>query len=989
MSEGEASEEHSPPQHGRPLSTISASDGEEQDTSIESIASTSSLESPSRSRRSAHDLRDQVYELFRQFVPDQGSSSNDHDNDNNSDQQPGSPGLSPGTRSVLSADLLNLLSAYEKQRGAPLVEEDARPQLEAFCQQFPDHAITCDDLIQMITKLEGAARRNYEMEQGHTVPDNEAEQHTDSVDESRSSLSSGSRPSSPEHGSSPPRSQTVRPSCSSSNGSRAPPRPSRRSRDSSARPASDDSPEQQRSESAQMLSPPPKSPLRQRVTSDPASPSPWEGPSQSRRRRSGQEKESSDKEQREARDVLRGKGKGPPVSWQRPRPQALAALRNRRTSEGHDEAGDAGRGHRTVSQPLFSSESTVNRRGGAVPRSASSGYIFPRASSPYSPEGDETWQAHQEELWESQQSDRRSQSGSRGAGSPEPREGFQSFAGMLSHPGSPQMGGNRGMSKSYSFHGSYDAQDAMIDPGRQELDELQKRYDSISKVLQEKERAYESTQSAQETQIAELETRVEDLQERHHTLTKTSDEMKQREQRYLDDISRFEGDLAASVKRADALERVKEVMQQDLAYRETTIATLQGKVNDLQDRILLADREEAEHFSDQREWEQAREQYRQEIDQLRADLRESQEKESKVEELETEKEALRVQLRDLATDLEEARRGSGFVVTNRRDANISSIGPSFLSKRLGNELLNDLAEGKSGRDDDDEGSADEEVNADESMESIVVTTTRRRRRAPKGLDGSADSNVSVTSTRTLSEVSTQTERGGNASIEPGNSPAAAAATESGPPSYDEAALEKSVIARLHPVCDKDAADGVVSWNLLDAFSHPTGRGSYQMLSSQLGRRCAVLEEALESTSDPAKTTPSDAATTSSRSQHLLIQGASVVYRRLPPTMQDAVQGRRGTLFLYSIGVLLLGLVLGSLVSTGKVTEHHHYSPQNGRLFEDGSDWQLSNSLNFGLGEQGIEYASLGGGSDEAGLAGWAAQILSGRRAATSGRPVAL
>ncbi|PWN28195.1 hypothetical protein BDZ90DRAFT_231954 [Jaminaea rosea] len=665
-----------------------------------------------------------------------------------------------------------------------------------------------------------------------------------------------------------------------------------------------------------------------------------------------------------AKGIIKGKGsKAPPSSWSRPRPQALAG-RNRRTSETSQEIGD-----RRASQPYSGVASSDV--GGY--RSTSAGYVFPRASSP----GDDEWYAeqHARHIRNISNASRGASVGVGGGGGSRPaspeldHQSFHAFA-ALGSPISPAPGSAAG--KSAAGEGA-------------ELESLQRRYDNLVRVLQEKERSFESTQNSQETTIADLDTQVEQLRERIHTLTKSNDEQRTKERRYLDEISRLEGDLATSQKRGDHAERVKEVMQQDLAHRETTIVNLQGKINDLLERVATAERDEADHYGRAQALGEEAEGLRTQIEQLRGQVRAAVEKEAKIEELESEREALRAQMRDLHLELEEARRGSGFLPAGQRGL---SSQPSTIGGKAGASLGSELkgifrgmssvdetgdvpAEGSGGRGRDFDGEqtvTDSDVGSsttdpDASMESVVVTTTRRRRRAAAS---SSEAGGASSSSREYRETQSQTEQG----------------TGSGhlaPPSYDEAATEKIILERLHPA--PEAGSGPLSpTSLVDVIDTATRKpdttlfSQYEAMAHKVGVRCTVLEDAL-------RRQPTEAASGGGLT--------STILQMLPPATQlrlrSIAQTTTGTrsadanrrskassvsttqwFCIWTGSVMLVGVLIGmvlisqqspSMLNTATNQHGTQHDPWGLGVGLDSSlDWHTANSLNYGVGSTRIEYA---------------------------------
>lgn len=806
------------------------------------------------------------------------------------DDQPGIDGSH--ARTVLSRDLPDLLVEFERKRGITLIEDQSKSQLEGFCEQFPDHRIDCDDLVNMITNLE-SAREPSEHDDMDDVESGSSHSHSQ-----QSSASTDSRPMSPsELG---VRSSTPPPAAHPF------PRSQSHSVDATIGPCD-------------VAHTPDLSPSRTRTSSASVA------GDRSRDGSSGTRRESQI--DTPAKDVLRGKGRAPPSSWQRPRPQALASSsRVRKTSDVSSSHSDGRLSStsrpRKTSQPL---EVPHTLEPGPV-RSTSSGYVFPRATSPFYGD-DSEWYADQHDRWNAE----RTRSVSSRAGSPEANSpAFQPFSSL----GSPSIRQGMRLGPDGGDGGVGDGDDSQA---------LERRYDALARTLQDKERHFEFTQNAHEATIADLESRVEHLQERIHGLTRSGDEMRQKEQRYLDEISRLEGDLAASQRRSDTAERVKDVMQQDLAYRETSIANLQGKINDLQERIAAAERDEAEHFDVQRAWDQDREQYRQQIEQLRGQVHDAGEKEAKLEQLESEKEALRVQLRDLHTELEEARRGSGFVTIDRGGQQSQ---PSTMSKKggssLGSELRGTWTQPQTGGDspstsqggqrsqDNEEGigSSDEEMDAgegpndiDASLESIVVTRTRRRRSRQNAV-------------RTFQEVTTQTdaaEAGPSANVE----------ADGDLPSYNEAALEKTIVERLHP-------------NLVPG-EHLSGDDEYAALVRALGMRCTTMEAMAQRRQQRI------GSTAGSPNTSWLATTVELLPRPVKSLLHHQMRSGRRTssrLLVQAVVVLLIGALLGHLLSSSSpaATTHHHHHYQIGATLEDGLAWHISNSLNLGLGASHVEYA---------------------------------
>lgn len=864
-------------------------------------------------------------------------------------------------RTVLCKDLPHLLGEFERKRGAPLVEDDSRAQLDEFCRQIPDQPIARDDLVNMITNLDSArevvsavqASASSSDDQGSTDGD-----HTDSMSEA--SANSGPLTLSDLRSSTPPEMSF-----------KAPHQPFPRSQSESFDLTPNRDKEHRGKKRQPHISLSSLDTLRTRSSSPSAV-------DDSVATLQGQSKQRSRVDSAgEGRDIFRGKGRAPPSSWQRPRPQALAS-RSRRTSELSSAGGAAQedeslhsppRRSRQTSQPIAAEAAALNQ----PPRSVSSGYIFPRATSPGS--NSDRWYEEQEEQWErdSTDQDRSSNNISRAASPDIDSSSFQPFAALGSphSPASAQM--RQGLASSTSARSIYDT----FGHEAEEVGALQRRYDNLLRTLQEKERTFESTQSTHETTIADLEAKVEQLQDRIHTSTRANEEMKQKEQRYLDEISRLESDLATSQKRGDKAERVKEVMQADLTYRETSIANLQGRVKELQERIASIEREAAGHVARQSEWEQDREQYRSQIEQLRSDLRLAVEKEAKMEELESEREALRAQLRDVHAELEEARRGSGFLPHGRGD----DSRPPTLSRKAGSSLGSELRGvwsqlvDNQKSEDDDAIHEESEGEHDASLESVTVTTTRRRRQGPP---------------RVLTEGFAQTE-------DEGDHPKSFDSATDGahPPSYDEAALEESLLKRSHPdpvETNEPERGDQLHLNLLNmlkpaAGADQTASSHYGILSQQLGIRCTVMESAME-----RRRNSSGSASPETSSTGLLQEATNQIAQLWPSRGRrhrtrkthhgESLSELQTKVLIMLGGGFLIGLCAGSLLFGGR-TYLYFYS--GSPVVEDSQAWQWSNSLNLGLGGSGIEYAPDPCGAAPGLLSGLLGQWWMKRSARAPGR----
>ncbi|CAO1627536.1 unnamed protein product [Sympodiomycopsis kandeliae] len=979
----------------------------------------------SQQRRSLEDLQEQVYTLYSQFVPrltsDDGHGSN-------------AVSESPHSRVVLSGDLPHLLSEFEKQRMSPLVDDDSRAQLEDFCQQVPDKPVTCDDLIKMITSLQNAQA---EEDHDEELPEQETDQHhsePERDDDDNLTSSASSAASSSDAGHTNDKSQRARASTPPRLATTSSPKPFPHNNSSQAADFKEDvqagladdlqsglrAPSRASDTAVQRSRTSSASAAQSRVTQDEQS---------KKRERHRSTVDAASKLGALDREILKGKGRAPPSSWSRPRPQALAA-RSRRTSSaasssfGSEDGGTPDRENsspvpnrqRQTSQPIAATPETDEFSFTGVPRSASSGYVFPRAMSPAV--GDDTWYQEQEERWE-RGSDHRARSPSlRGHSpaldSPGPSGSYQAFSALSNlDPTSPRQGVPRSISHNADFWASNSAAAA----ANEELEAVQRRYDNLARVLQEKEKTFEGDRSHYETLIADLESKVETIQEDMHSLGKTSDDMKQRERKYLDEISRLEGDLALSQRRGDGLESARSVMHDDLLNRETTITTLQGKINDLQERVRSADVDEAEHFRREEDWNRDLDQYRQDLDDARQQLRQAFDRNAKMDVLESDCESLRAQLRDARSDLEEARRNSGFLpVRGLKSA------PSSMSKRLGSELANVFGSGigdlsgsmrpshgpsedldRVGEVEDQEEvmrSADHsggEEEADASSESVIITTTRRRRRHGDATAGDK------TTVRDFVETCTQTddvEDQGTCDDGTVEATSSGATVEALPPTYDEAAMEKAIIARLHPATqDKSTPEAVQSESrstttttmakrpkleassVMGGFSTLLGLsrlvsspgGSledrtsdderdglsthYQTLAAGVGMRCTVLEDALQrSDSEDVQEGPSSSKIRSRRHgsgtrrrMSIASQSLSRLASRLPGRNGDqqqdnAVMNNQALVCGLTLTVgLLLGAVMNSQSGQGGVHYHHH---SGGILLEDSLAWKSSNTLSM-------------------------------------------
>lgn len=354
------------------------------------------------SRRSVQDLEELVRILYERYSSQGGEETNSNN------------------RTILASRLPEVLKAFEEQKGQTLIDADAFPQLQNLARENPNLELDANTFISLIIRLEAATGADAsQAEISETIQEviSDAPTTSSSSDEDRSSIDD-SLEDDENHSKRtlPRRDSNYRFPSTSTNGSAGDSQAGRHSPDPYERSST---------------------PKRPHTLSDPASPFKGRGgsappedysktrskPRKSRERRVSTE-ERNLKNQEEEKDVLRGKGKlkgGPPSAWsRRPAPPAISAGRARRQSSTdlngnsapsngrsfsfNDESNRAPR-QRNVSQPTshtgMADDSDEDNSFASPPfprsvSSGSSGFQFPRATSPSALEQQE----RENEAWE-------------------------------------------------------------------------------------------------------------------------------------------------------------------------------------------------------------------------------------------------------------------------------------------------------------------------------------------------------------------------------------------------------------------------------------------------------------------------------------------------------------------------------------------------------------------------------------------------------------
>ncbi|UZJ56985.1 hypothetical protein CBS101457_006305 [Exobasidium rhododendri] len=837
--------------HGRPLSVIeSIASADEYD--VRSLASDEDhTAAPSHatmtSSKSQEQLKTQIDELLkirRTLAP---RSLFD---------------LPPGSlqreeyNSIPLKDLPDLLAKYEREKGEALLNEEARPVLLSYVESSPDLVLEPDALHEMIMMLNQARneligdlaeesmqvkgeeevwkkvekrREPYasasDSDMSNTTEDDEESQHSDE----------SQRPSAlTRHRFDLPRSQSER-VIQSKEASKS-------------------------YDTVQLYS-------RFKTTSDPSAPPPQtrhvstsDIKDRRERRRSGESNE---------KDVLRGKGKirGPPSSWTpRPRPPALIKRdRNRGSSdvginqsETHvrGEEGDQMRSdvydeddapvsssgsyrsglglgtsastppNRPLRQRLSSQpeiRSTLGKDGHSrSSSSASVGFSFPRAKSAFSEEPHET----NGESWDHLSSEMNSSTLPKSASLASiPR----SISSRAASPGLDETSYHTFSALSPTFNNDYfgvsqsspsadkssrisrksGGADRRRNKDGDEGDEtltihndsvvIQARLDALHRTLVEKDRQYDAVQQEHESFIAKLQ---EDLEENRTLISvkkKEEKESKIRENGHMDTIASLEADLNKSEKMLQSTKEHLIKAKSDYEDQVSETERLRTKMSELQEELRRVLAEEKLQIETARAWDVDRERYRKTIRDLRDKVDEIEAETARLEEREREIRVLKEQIDRLGIELEEMRRGSSLLGPRGRGGSEADNGT--MSKRLGAELARQTYNDDTNKGSEEEEEANYSEIEEEQSHDKTVQASRikvRKSRGSRGEEKAEDSTMTIFA----------------------------------PPTYNEAALEKQVSSRLHPL-----------------FSEPTNvdvcDAAYLSAAKKTGIRCTVLEERLK------------------------------------------------------------------------------------------------------------------------------------------------
>lgn len=853
-------------------------------------------------------------------------------------EDPGQDG--PAEQTVLSRDLPALLEEFERQRGYPVIEPWVVPQLEAFVEANPDLPISSSFLVQLIVGLEGALTPSEHQSPAQT-PEHPSEaykhvrdQGTSTDDDSHSSTGSSASSSSEDEGdgSGASHQQSAVHDLSSDSIEF----PSHRPQGTIPRSQSD------YAELAKGSSSP--VPRREKRMSDSVR---------------GHKSSGSDG----SKDILKGKGRQrPPSAWNRPRPQALAN-RARRISDGsagsldttRSQEGDTGLiglgfRPRQSSQPFNMSDGSD--RPPTVPRSVSGGFVFPRATSPirdYPSAG----------------------SASSRAGSPGIDEtSFQPFSAISGRSASA-LDQRSPRSAGFTQLDTYTADDSVIENTKSELLASQDKNDMLQRLLAEKERKLNSLQEEHEEAMFDMQNKIDDLKSDLQALKKEDKELKNNERSLLEQINAFEAEIAQLQKQLEtqknAYTKLKKDYEDQCEVAEKMRESLREKAEEIR-----AQKDEYEQLSAHaRDWEAAKHDAERTVQQLRSELETAQEIDAALTEQRQDNAVLQETIERLRFELEEAKRpSSGFSDGRRGNSN-----PPSLSKRLGTELAKQMIvhEEVEESGSDTEG----EIDPDKSLDSYVETVIQRRRRVKR-----KDVAINFVS------VGIQTETEGQEAVDDGPSSEMIASTsaEPAPPTYDEAALEKEILARTHPIAEEEDFANRGSGSLQEDFVK---------IQATLGARCTVLER-LAQEHDARE----EASKALSRAETHEVSGKVSLRKRLSDVatqrvtqyipsstlryISDSVQPKSGStpadvatrvMFLTAL-VFAVGLIMGGWFTS---STHHYY--HFGSIVEDARAYQLANTLGMPLG--------FGGDYGEAAVHGtqsgsWLAKLFSRSGAGVGG-----
>lgn len=753
---------------------------------------------------------------------------------------------------ILLKNLPMVLAEFEKEKGRALLNEEARPVLDSYVEANPELILKADSLHEMINALNASREdtegdpigveyvprrvlrreriedRNETSESGTDISTEEDE----SLSDDHQELTGSSRAINSTHKSNSrsqfdfPRSQSERMSLSLQG--------------------------KEVDEMPNLTS----SNLRKKTTSDPSAPflqsqslSEKHSKSRTERRKSG--------ETGGDRDVLRGKGKAkvPPSSWSnaRPKPPAFAKReRNRRISdissnysetslqEDLDEDyspirsstslyGQLGNGlpsdahHRPIRQRLLSQpELRQESHSGVtnIPRSASS--ITPGSANFRT---NESYHDGSSGSWTSITGESRS--------SPTPRSdndnvyirgnspvldesSYHNFSalsptlpsGYFVSPTSPTIDVERVTSRGSSVA----SRRRDMEEGDETLmtndttSALLARLEAVQKILSDKERQHDAVQEEHEMFISRLQDELEETKSEVNTRKREDKESKSRENSHLDTIASLEADLNQTEK---VLEMTRDLLAKTKADYEEQVdesSRLRLKMKELQQELEKAKLEEQSHNEAFKSWDMDREVYREKINGLHAHVDEVEAEISRLQEGERENKLLKEHIERLSTEMEDLRRGSSL-----RSSRIggSDTDGGTLSKRLGSELAKQLA--SSGMlSNDDIYEEEEEMEGEEDGEESFTISMKKKIRKIRG--AMQDKQIGPSESSDL-------------------------------PTYDEAAMEKQVIDRLHPRVDATLNGDIANKDLdVDVQMKDS---SYLAITEKAGLRCTVLETKLK------------------------------------------------------------------------------------------------------------------------------------------------
>ncbi|KDN44916.1 hypothetical protein K437DRAFT_274364 [Tilletiaria anomala UBC 951] len=690
------------------------------------------------------------------------------------------------------------------------------------------------------------------------------------------------------------------------------------------------------------------------------------------------------------KEILKGKGRArvPPSAWTRPKPKVLAQ-RTRRTSDTSSsaqsltESPQLGRGSedavglgrpaqrrgngrsRQASQPV-SGYRDYDNEDSAIPRSASTGYIFPRTINTDLSEGQQEEDLRFDELSAalSGQSPRFDYAGSdagstgRGASPGLDESSFVPFSFTPSAsfndsfsaetPLHAKMGqGQGGLPRGISSPDIY-GRGAMSTPSNKLSmlhSDLMRENERLKREKKDLQESMQAKEDDHEAVTADLHSRLDTAEEQLTAKRREEKEASARAEQFSEQVSSLESELAAVQKRNKGLEELNQKGREQIESNLAELELLRKQLEELRQAVRAHKVDEA-HAQDTATAASA------EVARLKDLVAEKEQRILHLLELEAENDrlvqenlTLSEQVGKLKAELDEKFRSLG------REHDLSFDGHRSLqgtpSQRLGAELRRHFSPNDSlsmpTREECSNGEG-QAADPDTSAESYIETVTRHVSRSKKGKakardlpaadfidvgtqpSSAEDEEAAAAETSILSdgkmvddpETSTHTLTQGT------DIPS--------PPTYDEAALEKTIIDRLHP--------GAIAIGQKPLDEWP----EYATLSKLLDLRCDVLENKMLLQARPAP----------------ILRAASGQSAQKPSTvqLQTVISNLRhhglSSLSIHQTSFYMgaLAFLLGVFFTRTLLPSQHHY--HFGPYMESAAAWRDSNSFMLPPGTHTVE-----------------------------------